>query len=169
MAQVLARARGVIAKGCHYGLGHGGFDPSRAHPWDDEMLCDCSGFVAWALGFKRHTDHPWYKAQNGGWLETSAIVRDALTPSYGMFEKVEDREARPGDLLVYGDRTNEDGTSRQGHVGIISKVAENGEPAEAVHCSRGNERRYADAIQETPATFWLVAGGIVARCALVDA
>ena len=34
--------------------------------------------------------------------------------------------------------------------------------------SRGNERKTGDAIQETSAAFWLVAGGIVARCALVD-
>lgn len=166
-AELIARARSVIGKGCRYGLGMGGFDPSRAAPWDDAMLCDCSGFCAWVLGVARHTDNPWYRSQNGGWLETSAILRDCGTP-FGFFTEVPAEMARPGDLLVYGDRRNEDGTTRQGHVGLISEVGSTG-PARAVHCSRGNERRAGDAIQETPSGLWLAAGGIVARCAFVEA
>lgn len=161
--ELIARARSVVGKGCRYGLGHGGYHPEFDHPWDNEMLCDCSGFVAWVLQVNRHLDHPWYKQQNGGWLETTAIVRDCATP-FGFFTQVPAADARPGDLIVYGDHANADGTKRQGHVGLIATVGAQG-PATAVHCSRGNERRFADAIAETGAGLWLVAGGIVARYA----
>jgi hypothetical protein len=144
-------------------LGHGGYNAHFDHPWDNEMLLDCSGFIAWVLGVSRHLDHPWYKAQNGGWLETTAIVRDCGTP-FGFFTEVPRETARGGDLIVYGDHLNHDGTKRQGHVGLISEVGESG-PTQAVHCSRGNERKTGDAIQETPTGLWMVAGGIVARYA----
>lgn len=165
-AELITRARSAIGRGCRYGLGKGGFWPGLDRPWDNEMLCDCSGLVAWVLGVSRHLEHPWYKAQNGGWLETSAIMRDCGTP-FGFFTEVPADMGRAGDLLVYGDRKNQDGTTRQGHVGIISEMGATG-PAKAVHCSRGNERRAGDAIQETASGLWLAAGGIVARCAFVE-
>jgi hypothetical protein len=164
-SEIIARARSVIGKGCRYGLGKGGMSPSAVVPWDGAMLCDCSGFIAWVLGVSRHLDHPWYKKQNGGWLETTAIVRDCATP-YGFFTQVATVEALAGDLIVYGDIKKTDDTTRQGHVGLISEVGATG-PARAVHCSKGNERRTGDAIFESPVGFWLAAGGIVARCALV--
>lgn len=154
---LIIRARSVIAKGCRYGLGHGGYNPALDHPWDNEMRCDCSGFVAWALRVSRHLDHPWYKEQNGGWLETSAIVRDCHTP-FGFFTEVPPEAARPGDLIVYGDRP----AGGQGHVGLISEIGRKG-PAQAIHCSAGNEHRTGDAIQETGVAVWINAGGIIAR------
>jgi hypothetical protein len=166
-AELIARARSVVAKGCFYGLGSGGMRPNDPHPWDSAHKCDCSGFAAWALGVSRQTDDPWYRAQNGGWLETSAIVRDCETP-YGHFAIVPKKQARPGDLLVYGDRTDAQGVTRQGHVGICAEVNEEG-PTKVIHCSRGNERKTGDAIQETGVTWWALADGIVARCAWVEA
>ena len=167
--ELVARARSVIGKGCLYGLGRGGRDPESEHPWEMvknaegvwQPRCDCTGLLAWHLGMDRHLDHPWYRSINGGWLESSAIVRDCGTP-FGFFTEVPPGLARVGDVLVYGDRKNSDGTRRQGHVGIISEVGETG-PAKAIHCSKGNERKAGDAIQETAAGLWIVAGGIVAR------
>ena len=165
-ADVVARARSVVAKGCVYGLGKGGMRPHDPHPWNSERKCDCSGFVAWCLGVSRETDNPWYKAQNGGWIETSAIVRDCETP-YGIFAMVTRPHALPGDLLVYGDYTGNDGKVKQGHVGICSEVDGKG-PIRVIHCSRGNERKLSDAIQETDVTWWNLAGGVIARCAWVE-
>ena len=163
---LIVRATSVAGKGCRYGLGCGGFDPSRTHPCDDAMLCDCSGFVAWAIGEPRHTNDPWYRSFNGGWVETTAIVRDCETP-YGLFAPVATLRARPGDLLVYGDRKGALGRMRQGHVGICTDVGSKG-PLTVVHCSRGNQRRAQDAILETDVSWWTLADGIVARCALID-
>lgn len=164
--ELVSRARSVVKKGCRYGLGSGGFDPARTYPWDDAMLCDCSGYVAWCLGVSRHTTNPFYVAQNGGWIETSAIVRDCETP-YGFFAPVLPSKARPGDLLVYGDRKETQGRMRQGHVGICIDVNSKG-PILVVHCSKGNDRKLGDAIMETDAGWWELAQGSIARCAWIE-
>lgn len=163
---VVTKARSVVAKGCWYGLGKGGMRPHDPHPWDSAHKCDCSGFVAWCLGVSRQTDDPWYKSFNGGWFETTAIARDCETP-YGHFALVTRPHAQPGDLLVYGDYKGSDGKTRQGHVGVCSEVDGKG-PTKVIHCSRGNERKTGDAIQETDVTWWNVAGGVIARCAWVE-
>jgi hypothetical protein len=95
------------------------------------------------------------------------MVRDCETP-YGIFALVTRPHARPGDLLVYGDYRGGDGATRQGHVGVCSDVDGSG-PTRTIHCSRGGERKTGDAIQETGVTWWNVAGGVVARCAWVEA
>jgi len=41
----------------------------------------------WCFGVSRKLDNPYYKSLNGGWFETSAIYRDALSP-FGFFEKM---------------------------------------------------------------------------------
>ena len=165
-SEVVARARSVVAKGCLYKLGSGGMRPHDPHPWDSARRCDCSGFAAWCLGVSRQTDNPWYKNQNGGWLETSAIVRDCETP-YGIFALVTRQHALPGDLLVYGDYKSSDGVTKQGHVGICSESNAKG-PTKVIHCSSGNARKTGDAIRETDVQWWELAGGVIARCAWVD-
>ncbi|MGH7178999.1 MAG: hypothetical protein ACREJC_16600 [Tepidisphaeraceae bacterium] len=64
----LKRARLAIAlpKGTVYSLGAGGQNPEAPNPWNDPKTrqCDCSGFVAWANGYKR------------GNFNTDGIVRD---------------------------------------------------------------------------------------------
>jgi hypothetical protein len=164
--EVVARARSVVAKGCFYNLGCGGMRPHDPHPWDSANRCDCSGFAAWCLNVSRQTDNPWYKNQNGGWLETSSIVRDCETP-FGFFAQVDRRKARVGDLLVYGDYKDGSGKTVQGHVGICSDVGSKG-PLLVIHCSAGNFRKTGDAIRETDIKWWDLAGGIVARCAWVE-
>lgn len=167
-SEVVARARGVINKGCRYGLGKGGMFPERTYPWDDEHLLDCSGFTSWVLGRSRKNSSPRYMDFNGGWFETTAMFKDA-TEWRDYFFEVPSAEARPGDLLLYGDRQSSDGKSsmRQGHVGIVSEVDEG--PLKVVHCSRGNQRKFGDAIAETGIQWWSLASGIVARCAWVEA
>lgn len=151
--EVVARARSVTGKGCRYGLGKGGFDPDRPRPWDDEHLCDCSGFAMWALGLPRHYREVWY--------DTSRIVSESRKKD-GLFRAIELGQVQPGDLIVYGDRRNKDGGVRQGHVGVITAV-NGGAPSLAVHCSRGNERHSGDAIQETSIGLWLAGGGSCVR------
>ena len=155
------RARRAVGRGCLYGLGQGGFDPDAEWPWGSKKLCDCSGFIAWCLGLNRHVDHPRYAPYYGNWLETTAIVRDAKG-RFGFFDEVSPALAILGDLLVYGDRVNQDGTRRQGHIGIVSEVGPSG-PVKAIHCSKGNERHFGDAIHETDSGLWVAGGGILAR------
>ena len=151
---LVERARSAAGFGTKYKLGKGGFNPASPHPWSSLGECDCSGFIAWVLGISRHTDNPWYRKQNGGWLETTAIVRDCGTP-FGFFDKREWTQARPGDLIVYGDSGG-----KQGHVGLITEVDATG-PVKAIHCSSGNSRG-GDAIRETGVDIWKKRGGIVA-------
>ena len=156
---VLTRARSAIGGGCRYGLGHGGMDPRTVHPWDKDALCDCSGFAMWALGVSRKHGEIWY--------DTTRMLDDAKGPK-ALFAAVEDVPVRAGDLIVYGDHKNQDGAVRQGHVGVVSEVGSDGTPKRAVHCSHGNERRTGDAIGESNVGLWLVAGGIVVRCVLME-
>ena len=39
--------------------------------------CDCSGYICWALGISRETNHPLYEKFNGGGINADAIVMDA--------------------------------------------------------------------------------------------
>lgn len=159
-ADVVMRAQSAIGKGCRYKLGAGGRRWHQGTPWHPlTMACDCSGFVAWCLREDRYLkNNPWYRELNGGWLETSAIVRDCHSP-FGLFDRVEWQDANMGDLLVWGDRGE-----GQGHVGVVSVAAPTG-PTNVIHCSAGNYRRTGDAIQETGVKVFLDNGAIVARFA----
>lgn len=163
-AGAVARARAAIGHKCAYILGHGGFHGDADWPWYRDAAidgCDCSGFVAWCLGLPRRlvtgplADR--YKPHFGEWLETTAIVKDALS-DFGLFSKVTWELARPGDLVVYGD-----GGGHQGHVGLVSEVDAHG-PVKVVHCSLGNFHAKGDAVQETDPHLWQ-GRGIVARYA----
>lgn len=74
----VAEARKWIGHG-RYHLGAGGRNPGDGTPLDADGQCDCSGFVCHCL----RTD----RKQLDGWLNTSAIVRDAGTPG-GRFDAV---------------------------------------------------------------------------------
>jgi hypothetical protein len=161
--EVVSRAQASVAQGCKYVLGKGGFSPASKFPWSSRGECDCSGFVAWCLGISRQTDNPWYAKQNGGWVETSAMVRDAASP-YGFFDQVPWVQATPGMLVVYGD-SKKNGKTVQGHVGVVSSVDAAG-PTHVIHCSSGNYKRTGDAIRETGPDLWK-SKGIVVRCAFV--
>jgi len=156
---VVINAREAVGFDTRYALGAGGRLWHKATPWNPlTHKCDCTGFLAWCLEMDRKTNHPLYAKWNGGWLESSAIARDAMLPGAGMFDRMLWTSAAPGDVLVWGDR---DG--HQGHVGIVSEA--NDGPQAVVHCSMGNYRATGDAIQETDVSIFLRNGAIVARYA----
>ncbi len=160
--EVVAKARGEIGRGCVYRLGHGGMHPEADHPFDAAFFCDCSGFVAWCLGVSRKLDgDPWYKDQDGGWFETTAVFKDCGTP-FGAVDGVAWGQAKPGMLVVWGDHEG-----HQGHIGVVSEIDDKG-PARVVHCSSGNYRALGDAIAETDSGIFRRNDALVARVKWVD-
>lgn len=166
----VARARSAAGHGCKYWLGTGGMHPSDLYPWNKDMCCDCSGFVSWTLGLSRLVgpSSPLAGVFPGSWLETSAIYADATAPSPGAFLSIPWEQARPSDLLVYGDRKDADGSRHQGHVAMVSSIGPDG-PEAIVHCSLGNWNQHGDAIRETAVEpFWRLRNAVVARCVVVQ-
>ena len=149
-------ARALSAKGHDilYVLGHGGWHPEDALPTRDGG-CDCSGFVAWCLGVSRQCFDPAFP-----WYETTAIVHDAIGDQRH-FVNVRWQDCQPGDVVVYGDRKDKDGSRHQGHIGIVT-VVDTGGPLKVVHCSKGASLSQGDAITETSPDAWR-ARGIIAR------
>lgn len=148
--EVVERAREAVHAaarrgGIKYALGQGGMTPSAPFPWTIRGL-DCTGFAAWSLGISRRDPRI-----AGGWIESTAIVRDAKTRG-GLFTKVD--AAEPGDLLAYGDkRVPGTGKVTQGHVGLVV-AAESGKPLLVAHCSVGNwSRRHNALLITTPEVF----------------
>ena len=135
--RTLSKARRTTGKGVHYILGKGGFDPSRKMT----RTCDCSGFVAWAIGIPRELP-----PGSGNWLQTTTYWEGGGSAGAGLFDQIPENFAEPGDIIVYPDRGN-----KQGHMGIVSAV-ENGYVTKVIHCSSGNDRKFNDAIQETVPT-----------------
>ena len=153
--KIVERARlALVGPDVSYLLGHGGVYPALPGPGP---RCDCSGFVAWCLGVSRR------QPDTLGWIETTRVYEDAHR-GHKLFREVHDPE--PGDVIVYGDRTEKvvhhdpDGTEhvrdrvRQGHIGVLSVVP----PAvfgplwwselRVIHCSASNK---PNAIAETDA------------------
>ena len=155
---ILERAQGACQKPIVYKLGKGGFTPAAQSPGEAASQCDCSGFVAWCIGQSRQTSNPFYKALNGGWIETTAMVADALAVG-GIFTKTDNPV--PGDVIVWGDR-KVNGKTVQGHVGIIAQVAD-GKATKVIHCSSGNFKKFGKAIQETDAALFYRNNAICAR------
>lgn len=173
---VVSRARSAVNQGTIYKLGAGDYvsdlewrtgliQPETAVAGPGEIVasamsspasgyCDCSGFAAWALKRKRHvTDNPWYTEHNGEWMNTDAIVRDALSP-FGFFDEIGTPE--PGCLIVFPRLPGQ----VAGHVGIVTEVPREwvrlNDPSSVqalrvVHCSAGNYAKKSEAILETDA------------------
>lgn len=142
--QLLKRARKFSDGPCTYRLGKGGRDGKAAQPMDAAGGLDCSGFVSWCLGINRKTDNPLYKKLNGGWIETSAVWKDASIYTTGLFRQI--KEAKPGCIVVYPDSGG-----RQGHIGIVSLVV-GGAASTVIHCSSSNKKGAAIQIT-TPNVF----------------
>lgn len=138
--QLIQRGRSVVGTGTRYKLGKGGMRPDSVKPADAHGFCDCSGFVCWALGISRQTDHPLYMKFNGGWINTNAMVHDAGEVT-GIFKPA--LVIVPGVILVYPGKGK-----RVGHCGIVSEMGASPADMKIIHCSSGNSRR-GDAIQET--------------------
>ena len=84
VAAVLARANSAVGQGIRYKLGKGGMSPGSPTPASSSQ-CDCTGFVAWCLGFSRKLTEHFYVQFNGGWFETTAVWTD-IGSSVGIFE-----------------------------------------------------------------------------------
>jgi peptidoglycan hydrolase-like protein with peptidoglycan-binding domain len=147
--RTLSRAQRVRGKGVRYKLGKGGFDPSKALSAE----CDCSGFVAWAIGIPRELP-----PGSARWLQTDSYWQGGGRAGEGLFDRVEEGASEPGDVIVYPDREG-----KQGHMGIVSAVS-TGRVIRVIHCSSGNDRSFGDAIQETgPEVFRRVAKTRIVR------
>jgi hypothetical protein len=159
--ELLARARRGIGKDIGYALGA---TPGLGAelPEDDNGNSDCSGFVAWCLGFKKFQPALGFlKRVNGGWLNTDGIFADLREPT-GLFAPCEPRE---GAVIVYPSRVyalalNLVGAKQNpkiGHIGIVSRVAVNGRDVlKVIHCSSGNARLTGCSIAETDASVFRV-------------
>lgn len=156
--EVVDRARSAVGHGTKYVLGAGGRNPRAQRPGTE---CDCSGFVAWALGVDRYLPNGLIPHLPGGdWFETSAVYLDARSP-LGYVVEVPWAAAAAGDVVVWPDRNGS-----QGHIGVVTQVSTSG-PQLVAHCSSGNWRTTADAIRETSSVLFLRNGAIVARVAWV--
>lgn len=153
------RALSQLGKG-KYVLGKGGRNPANFTPFVAGG-CDCSGFVAWCLGYDRVQD---LGTALETWYSTTEMVNDASAKPYLMFRKVGLKEAvREGDIIVYPG-----GNGRKyGHVGLITGILpgfrrlEDGWWAhlEVTHCTTG----YKNAIVQTHAGLWAERGGYILR------
>jgi cell wall-associated NlpC family hydrolase len=140
--QTLQRAHSTLSKGTKYVLGKGGIDPIR--PLTSQ--CDCSGFVAWAIGIPRQLP-----PVTGEWLSTDQYWAGGKPVKAGLFSQIKLADAVAGDLLVYPDSGG-----HQGHISIINQ-ADNGLPSFIIHCSLGNWNTYGDAIRITSPSVFLSA------------
>jgi hypothetical protein len=138
--QTLSRAHSALAKKTVYKLGQGGFDPSK--PMTKE--CDCSGFIAWAIGIPRElppgSDH---------WLSTDEYWAGGKPVKDGLFTEIALADALAGDLMVYPDSGG-----HQGHICLINQVDHN-LPTFIIHCSLGNWNHFGDAIRITDPSIFL--------------
>lgn len=151
-AQTLQRAQSLVGRGTVYKLGKGGFDPAKPMT----ARCDCSGFVAWAIGVPRELP-----PASDKWLSTDAFWAGGKPVKANLFAKIDLGDSAPGDLLVYPDSGG-----HQGHIGIITQV-DMGAPTYVVHCSKGNYTHYGDAIRTTgPGVF--LAGNHPTRVMRID-
>lgn len=149
--ELIQRARAAAEKPTKYSLGSGA-TYTAPHPAGDDGACDCSGFVAWALGYARYQPGlAWLVKLNGGWVNTDGIVSDTMQPT-GLYEPRS--KAAPGAIVVYPSQGyalrylfSSARGPKIGHVGIVTSLNKNG--YSVIHCSAGNFRKFGNAIAET--------------------
>jgi len=127
-SQTMNRALSALGRKTVYKLGKGGIDPTK--PLTSQ--CDCSGFIAWAMGIPRELP-----PGSNKWLSTDEYWAEGRPVMTGMFSQIHFAEVRVGDLLVYPDEGGE-----QGHIALIIRV----NPLQIIHCSNGNFKHFGDAI-----------------------
>ncbi len=100
--QTMKRAKSALKHKTVYKLGKGGFDPSK--PMTTQ--CDCSGFIAWAIGIPRELP-----PKSNKWLSTDQYWAGGKPVKSGLFTQKDLEEGAVGDLLVYPDSGG-----HQGHI-----------------------------------------------------
>ena len=134
-SQIVLLALSWCNVGTTYQLGQGGYQ--WLADWPAEEL-DCSGFVASVLGRSRkpQPDFPW-------WLSTDSIWTDCGGKQI-LFRKC---DPTPGAIVVYPDANG-----REGHVGFITAITDDG--IRGVDCAASSSRE-GDAITERDLSFFL--------------
>ena len=95
------------------------------------LACDCSGFVAWALGLSRNSA----PLLGGQPIYTGTMHADA-THGQKMFVRL--ARAVPGALMIHPKPTPQE--VPPGHVAIVTQVNERGEATKIIHCAPENYR-----------------------------
>lgn len=149
--QTLQRATSALGLRTVYALGKGGFDPTEPMT----PSCDCSGFVAWAIGIPRELP-----PGSNKWLSTDTYWNGGTPVIVNLCQQIQLQQAQPGDLLVYPDSEG-----HQGHIGIITQVDTNS--TSVIHCSLGNYNTYHDAVHITGPQVFL-SGGHPTRVMRID-
>jgi hypothetical protein len=136
----IARARAAIGLGITYGLGKGGTNPLAPTPANSANQCDCSGFIAWVIGYSRRpSGNP-----TGGWISTSHIVADARGRQK-LFRQID--APVPGSIAVYPDANG-----HQGHTGLVVGV----NPLMGIDCAaRGVTEHSFSRFASNPTTIWV--------------
>lgn len=170
-SQVVSRALKHDGKG-KYELACGGRNPANPSPFarskkgkPGTQYADCSGFVAWCLGYDRVQGLGTSKEE---WYSTTEQLDDALKPG-GLFTKLTlTAVVEPGDVIVYPAGVDPKGKKHKyGHVGIITRVNPDfvrlGDKwwtkLWITHCSTGGD----SAIRTSNAKLWADRGGYIIR------
>lgn len=135
-ALLVQRAESCLTRGIHYGLSHGGYDPTDAHPGghchnkehahygrlSGKWCADCSGFVAWLIGLSRDP-----KVRKDGWkvwLDTDHLHEDARK-AQRYLQQIAGPES--GCIVVFPDAYTRDVAGKlkkqgEGHVGLVTRA-----------------------------------------------
>jgi CHAP domain len=111
------------------------------------LACDCTGYVAWALGMARHPVT--LAGKDDAWFYTNDIHADARGPQQS-FRRLQ--APKVGAMLVY---PGAEAVGKVGHIGIITEV-QDGRATRMLHCAPENffltptEGMPRNAIAETP-------------------
>ena len=140
VAATIARAQSAANQGIRYKLGKGEMNPGSPTPAAGNQ-CDCTGFIAWCLGFSRRLEDQFYKNFNNGWFETTAVWTD-IGVNTGIMDPL--NAPRPGAVVVFPDHNG-----HQGHIGLVTAVSSGNRISKIIHCSKGNDNQFQDAIKET--------------------
>lgn len=173
--------------GFYYKLGSGGRDPRALRPYTVNAdpakanRVDCSGLVAWVLGYDR------FRGYRGGadagevWVYTDSIEADGrfkdkphVSAQHGvedLFRLVgKDERVLPGDILVYAGKTV-NGERKPGHTGVIVDVrpaflvsrgtADWYKHVKVAHATPSHRKKYGNVVAITDARIWRTKGYIV--------
>lgn len=141
--QAIGRAVDMINYPSRYHLGSGGSDPGAISCFvastDGVGQCDCSGFVAWCLGYDRWQKRLYSDRDLGEYVSTDSMVEDANRHQI-LFRRTSN--PRAGDLICYPGKRNHGRRVHIGHVGILIQPPNAPGPS-VIDCASGKDRRSA--------------------------